>query len=124
MCDEIALVETALSDVQEMMAQGGPEWRFEWVATVQTVLANNSGWGWQAFWQMVMHNLCSPSCAVSVPSADSASSLPLLLIFSSQPCRRSLVCGPAKSTSLCSCCPVLPTSTLAMTMPSSLSLPG
>lgn len=85
MCDEIALVETSLSDVQEMMAQGEPDWRFEWVATVQTVLATNSGWGWQAFWQMVKHNLCSPSCAVSVPSSVSASSLPLLLIFSSHP---------------------------------------
>jgi hypothetical protein len=63
MCQEIADVEHALSDVREMIVENwkpkGPEeidgWQKEWVSIVQDVLVKNAGWGWLEFWSMVLH---------------------------------------------------------------------
>jgi len=63
MCQEIADVEHALSDVREMIVEGWktkePEeidgWQKEWVSVVQDVLVKNAGWGWSEFWSMVLH---------------------------------------------------------------------
>jgi len=67
MCQEVADVEDALSDVRDMMVEGwtpeGPNqldgWQEEWVAVVQDVLKKNSGWGWIEFWGMILHALRS-----------------------------------------------------------------
>lgn len=42
------------------MIDGVPEWKREWAAEVDGLLARDAGWGWSGFWACVRDNLLVP----------------------------------------------------------------